>query len=169
MNITIEDIQKKQFATKPRGYDKFEVDTFLEDIMMQMDSTENELNELRQKCSSLYETINVYKQTEDSMKELLMLAKEKKEEIISKANEEAREIIEAAKKKSDEMLGGVDSQIEQLKTETEAMKKEYSKFKAAFEGMLRQQLETLENGIPSDSDNVTFEEKQSAVLTEGIG
>ena len=74
MAISIEDIQKKQFTTRSRGYDKFEVDTFLEDIMMQMDSTENELNDLRRKCSTLYETINVYKQTEDSMKELLLLS-----------------------------------------------------------------------------------------------
>ena len=103
MAISIEDIQKKQFTTRSRGYDKFEVDTFLEDIMMQMDSTENELNDLRRKCSTLYETINVYKQTEDSMKELLLLAKEKKEEIISKANEQAQEIIDAAKAKASEM------------------------------------------------------------------
>jgi len=66
MAITIEDIQKKQFSTRSRGYDKFEVDTFLEDIIMQMEQMDSELEELRRKCSSLYETINVYKQTEDS-------------------------------------------------------------------------------------------------------
>ena len=118
MAISIEDIQKKQFTTRSRGYDKFEVDTFLEDIMMQMDSTENELNDLRRKCSTLYETINVYKQTEDSMKELLLLAKEKKEEIISKANEQAQEIIDAAKAKASEMTNGLDTRLEQLKAET---------------------------------------------------
>ena len=78
MAITVDDIQKKQFSTRSRGYDKFEVDTFLEDIMMQMEQTETELDELRSKRSSLYETINVYKQTEDSMKEVLLIAKERR-------------------------------------------------------------------------------------------
>lgn len=149
MAISIEDIQKKQFTTRSRGYDKFEVDTFLEDIMMQMDSTENELDDLRRKCSALYETINVYKQTEDSMKELLLLAKAKKEDIISKANEQAEEIIKTAKEKASEMTNGLDAKLEQLKAETEAMKKEYSTFKQAFENMLKTQLTSLENAEAS--------------------
>lgn len=166
MAITIEDIQKKQFTTRSRGYDKFEVDTFLEDIMMQMDSTENELNELRQKCSTLYETINIYKQTEDSMKELLMLAKEKKEDIISKANAQAEEIVSAAKEKASDMMNGLDVQLEQLKVETEAMKNEYNTFKARFEEMLKAQLDYLERSAdvevaPADT---TFAEKQAAVF-----
>lgn len=158
MAISIEDIQKKQFTTRSRGYDKFEVDTFLEDIMMQMDSTESELDDLRRKCSALYETINVYKQTEDSMKELLLLAKAKKEDIISKANEQAEEIIKTAKEKASEMTNGLDAKLEQLKTETEAMKKEYSTFKQAFENMLKTQLTSLENAEAS-----SFAEKTTVI------
>ena len=163
MAISIEDIQKKQFTTRSRGYDKFEVDTFLEDIMMQMDSTENELNDLRRKCSTLYETINVYKQTEDSMKELLLLAKEKKEEIISKANEQAQEIIDAAKAKASEMTNGLDTRLEQLKAETETMKKEYDTFKAKFEDMLTAQLDHLKHNADADSIVSSFEEKSAVV------
>ena len=163
MAISIEDIQKKQFTTRSRGYDKFEVDTFLEDIMMQMDSTENELNDLRRKCSTLYETINVYKQTEDSMKELLLLAKEKKEEIISKANEQAQEIIDAAKAKASEMTNGLDTRLEQLKAETETMKKEYDTFKAKFEDMLTAQLDYLKHNADADSIAASFEEKSADV------
>ena len=149
MAISIEDIQKKQFTTRSRGYDKFEVDTFLEDIMMQMDSTENELNDLRRKCSTLYETINVYKQTEDSMKELLLLAKEKKEEIISKANEQAQEIIDAAKAKASEMTNGLDTRLEQLKAETTQEKivdnvlAKYDADRTAVEDDVKMVLDTL--------------------------
>lgn len=163
MAISIEDIQKKQFTTRSRGYDKFEVDTFLEDIMMQMDSTENELDDLRRKCSALYETINVYKQTEDSMKELLLLAKEKKEDIISKANEQAQEIIDTAKAKASEMTNGLDSKLEQLKAETEAMKKEYTAFKQAFENMLKTQLTSLESSEKTVAETASFAERSSVL------
>ena len=144
MAITVDDIQKKQFSTRSRGYDKFEVDTFLEDIMMQMEQTETELDELRSKCSSLYETINVYKQTEDSMKEVLLIAKEKKDDIIDKANEEAEKIVADAKAKADEMLNGMDVQIEMLKKQTEDMKAQYVDFKTKFEELLKSQLDAMD-------------------------
>ena len=144
MAITVDDIQKKQFSTRSRGYDKFEVDTFLEDIMMQMEQTETELDELRSKCSSLYETINVYKQTEDSMKEVLLIAKEKKDDIIDKANEEAEKIVADAKTKADEMLNGMDVQIEMLKKQTEDMKAQYADFKTKFEELLKSQLDAMD-------------------------
>lgn len=144
MAISIDEIQKKQFSKRSRGYDIFEVDTFLEDIMMQMEQTESQLDELREKCSSLYETINVYKQTEDSMKEILVIAKGKGDEIIAKANDEANAIIESAKQKADEMLGGMDKQIEQLRIEGEKMKQQYSEFKNKFEELLKTQLDSIE-------------------------
>lgn len=144
MAISVDEIQKKQFSKRSRGYDIFEVDTFLEDIMMQMEQTESQLDELREKCSSLYETINVYKQTEDSMKEILVIAKGKGDEIIAKANDEANAIIESAKKKADEMLGGMDKQIEQLRIEEEKMKQQYSEFKNKFEELLKTQLDAIE-------------------------
>lgn len=144
MAITVDDIQKKQFSTRSRGYDKFEVDTFLEDIMMQMEQTETELDELRSKCSSLYETINVYKQTEDSMKEVLLIAKEKKDDIIDKANEEAEKIVADAKAKADEMLNGMDVQIEMLKKQTEDMRAQYADFKTKFEELLKSQLDAMD-------------------------
>lgn len=144
MAISIDEIQKKQFSKRSRGYDIFEVDTFLEDIMMQMEQTESQLDELREKCSSLYETINVYKQTEDSMKEILVIAKGKGDEIIAKANDEANAIIESAKQKADEMLGGMDKQIEQLRIEGEKMKQQYSEFKNKFEELLKTQLNSIE-------------------------
>lgn len=144
MAISIDEIQKKQFSKRSRGYDIFEVDTFLEDIMMQMEQTESQLDDLREKCSSLYETINVYKQTEDSMKEILVIAKNKGDEIIAKANDEANAIIESAKQKADEMLGGMDKQIEQLRIEGENMKRQYSEFKNKFEALLKTQLDAIE-------------------------
>lgn len=145
MAISIDEIQKKQFSKRSRGYDVFEVDTFLEDIMMQMEQTESQLEELREKCSSLYETINVYKQTEDSMKEILVIAKEKGDEIIAKANIEAQEIIDSAKQKADEMLGGMDKEIQKLRDDSERMKTQYFDFKTKFEELLKTQLTAVEN------------------------
>ena len=144
MAITIEDIQKKQFSTRSRGYDKFEVDTFLEDIIMQMEQMETELEELRRKCSSLYETINVYKQTEDSMKEILVIAKEKKDEIIEGANQQAQSIVAEAQAKAEELMGGMDERVQALAAREQELKTNYLEFKAQLEAMLKTQLTVVE-------------------------
>ena len=144
MAITIEDIQKKQFSTRSRGYDKFEVDTFLEDIIMQMEQMDSELEELRRKCSSLYETINVYKQTEDSMKEILVIAKEKKDEIIEGANQQAQSIVAEAQAKAEELMGGMDERVQALAAREQELKTNYLEFKAQLEAMLKTQLTIVE-------------------------
>ena len=150
MAITIEDIQKKQFSTRSRGYDKFEVDTFLEDIIMQMEQMDSELEELRRKCSSLYETINVYKQTEDSMKEILVIAKEKKDEIIESANQQAQAILDDAQTKANELMGGMDERVKEIAQRELELKTNYIEFKTQLEAMLKAQLTAIEefdNGV----------------------
>ena len=150
MAITVDDIQKKQFSTRSRGYDKFEVDTFLEDIMMQMEQTETELDELRSKCSSLYETINVYKQTEDSMKEILVIAKEKKDEIIEGANQQAQAILDEAQAKANDLMGGIDERVNAIMQKELELKTNYIEFKTQLEAMLKAQLTAIEdfdNGV----------------------
>ena len=150
MAITIEDIQKKQFSTRSRGYDKFEVDTFLEDIIMQMEQMDSELEELRRKCSSLYETINVYKQTEDSMKEILVIAKEKKDEIIEGAKQQAQAIVDEAQAKANELMGGIDERVNAIAQKELELKTNYIEFKTQLEAMLKAQLTAIEefdNGV----------------------
>lgn len=150
MAITIEDIQKKQFSTRSRGYDKFEVDTFLEDIIMQMEQMDSELEELRRKCSSLYETINVYKQTEDSMKEILVIAKEKKDEIIEGANQQAQAILDEAQAKANDLMGGIDERVNAIMQKELELKTNYIEFKTQLEAMLKAQLTAIEdfdNGV----------------------
>ncbi len=144
MAVTVDDIKNKQFTTRSRGYDKFEVDTFLEDIIIQLEQSEGELEELRRKCSSLYETINVYKQTEDSMKEILVIAKSKSDELVAKANAQAEEIVAEARKKADEAVGGMDFQVEQLRREGDRLKAQHAEFKEKLGQLLRAQMESLE-------------------------
>jgi len=115
--------------------------------MEQMDS---ELEELRRKCSSLYETINVYKQTEDSMKEILVIAKEKKDEIIEGANQQAQAILDDAQTKANELMGGMDERVKEIAQRELELKTNYIEFKTQLEAMLKAQLTAIEefdNGV----------------------
>ncbi len=157
MGVTIEDIQNKEFTVRPRGCDRFEVDSFLEDIMLQMQTTEEELGALRDQCAALYDTINTYKRTEESMKELLLLAQQKSDSIIADANAEAEKIVSAAKAKADELSNGLDVYVAQLRAEAEAMKNEYTTYKTKFEEMIKAQLTALNMDIATTTASSPFD------------
>ncbi len=157
MGVTIEDIQNKEFTIRPRGCDRFEVDSFLEDIMLQMQTMEEELEELRTKCASLYDTINTYKRTEESIKEILVIAREKGDNIVEKANEEAEGIINDAKAKAEELESGLNAHIAELQAQAEAMKNEYKSYRKKFEDMIKAQLTALNINIAPTTASSPFD------------
>ena len=81
MNITPLEIRQKAFETHFRGYDKDEVDAFLlslsqewerlngnmRDHQIRMESTEKELNKLREVESSLFKTLKTAEDTSNNM------------------------------------------------------------------------------------------------------
>ena len=143
MSVTKEDIQNKEFSTKTKGYDKYEVDVFLDEIIDTFIAKEKEIESLQQKCSELYEKINSYKSMDSSLVEMFAIAKMKSDEVIQQANQQAEEIVKSAKEKGDAMISGVSQELENLKAETEKMKNQYHIFCIKFEAMLQNQLKLL--------------------------
>ena len=143
MAVTKTDIGNKEFSTKSKGYDQYEVDVFLDEIIDTLNEKDREIESLQSKCSELYEKINSYKSMDASLVELYAIAKMKSDEIVVQANRQAEEIINAAKEKGDSMLAEVNAELEQLKGETEKVQNEYQIFRIKFEALLQNQLNLL--------------------------
>ena len=126
--LTVQDIKKRKFSKKLKGYDVEEVKKFIEDMLIFITSLkkeldkneakinlkENELKTLNEENNSLKESIKnleinmekyssenkeyeqkikVYIEREDSIKEVMFLAKKTGDEIIEKAETEAKDIV----------------------------------------------------------------------------
>ena len=79
--VTVELISNKEFSIESRGYNKQEVDNFLDDICEEMERMETEIKDLRQKTTVVHSApapaaaSGVSAQEESSFREILEMAR----------------------------------------------------------------------------------------------
>jgi DivIVA domain-containing protein len=83
------DIQEKVFTRAVRGYKEEEVNEFLDEITVDLDSLLNELRETREENSRLVDELQRLKTTEGSVAETLQAAKSLMTDISASAEKRA--------------------------------------------------------------------------------
>ena len=148
--ITADMITEKEFSIESRGYNKDEVDTFLDLICEEMDRLNNEIQDLRQKTTivrpsaSAAEAAGVSREDEGRFREILEMAATVKEETIRKAREDAEAIRLKAETEANERLNGLAEEREDLEKEVAALKETALEYRRKFEELLHAQQDALE-------------------------
>ena len=149
--ITADMIAEKEFGIESRGYNKDEVDTFLDLICEEMDRLNNEIADLRQKTTIVRpstpapETSGVMsREDETKFREILEMAATVKEETIRKAREDAEAIRLKAETEANERLNGLAEERDGLEKEVAALKEAAADYRRKFEELLNAQQEALE-------------------------
>lgn len=139
MKITPLEIRQKNFEKVFRGYDKDEVQAFLnslshewerlldeyKEIKIKLEATQNEVEKLRQVESSLFKTLktaedtgaNMIEQANKAAELKMREAKMESEQTIMEANSRATSIIENAQKTSQQMLADMMDAIKSLEND----------------------------------------------------
>ena len=90
------DIQEKVFTKAVRGYKEEEVNEFLDEITVDLDSLLNELRETREENSRLVDELERLKSTEGSVVETLQAAKSLMTDISASAEKRAEILLKNA-------------------------------------------------------------------------
>ena len=147
--ITADMIAEKEFTVESRGYNRDEVDTFLDLICEEMDRLNNEIQDLRQKTtivrpSAPAQDTAVSREDESKFREILEMAATVKEETIRKAKEDAEAIRLKAETEANERLNGLAEEREDLEKEVAALKETALEYRRKFEELLHAQQDALE-------------------------
>ena len=148
--ITADTIVNKEFRIDSRGYNKDEVDNFLDEICEEFDRLNNEIQDLRQKTTIVrssapeQETSGVSKEDEDKFREILEMAAKVKDETIRKAREDAEAIRQKAENEANERLNGLAEERKDLEKEVAALKETAAEYRRQFEELLHAQQDALE-------------------------
>ena len=140
--ITADIIAEKEFTIESRGYNKDEVDTFLDLIC--------EIQDLRQKTTIVRtpapaaEAGGASREDEGRFREILEMAATVKEETIRKAREDAEAIRLKAETEANERLNGLAEEREELEKEVAALKETAAEYRRKFEELLHAQQDALE-------------------------
>ena len=166
--ITISVIESKQFSMKPRGYDKDEVDAFLDDICDEMERMNNEILSVRQQLRDAQAAAArpapkpaftpapapqpavpapIAAQPKDANAELisiLEIANRVKDETLAEAKKQAEQIVSEAEDKARDQLNGLTEERDSLTQQVEALRKSAADYRTRFTDLLKAQQEALE-------------------------
>ena len=146
--ITVDLISTKEFSLESRGYNRQEVDNFLDDICEEMERMEAEIKDLRQKTTIVKPAApaaaGMSAQDENSFREILEMARKVKDDTIQKAREDAEAIRVKAETEAQERLDGLSGEREALNRQLDELKAAAKAYRKDFEALLQAQQEALE-------------------------
>ena len=117
MKMTPLDIQQVGFKVKLRGYDRREVDAFLDALTQDYESLLKENNTFKEKTADLEIQILEYKKKEATLNNTLMKAQDLVEEMKGHAQREGELIIKEAKLKAEETAKVARERLAELRRE----------------------------------------------------
>ena len=176
--ITAKDIQRKKFEKVKFGYSPEEVDDFLSQIENDIRVMQQELDDSNEKMQLLADKVREYKESEEDLKNALLLAQKQARQVVAEAQEKAA-AIEAEAKASvssvkEQAIQDADAQLhsltERLNKEAAALvntQQQVSEFKRTLFDMYKEHLELIsrlpENADAFGSDEDSDEETEEIV------
>lgn len=156
--LTPMEIHNKEFNRRGRnGYDRYEVDSFLDQIVDNYGDALDENVDLKNKIVSLQDSLNAkdqeianlqgevdkLKQRESEVNEVLVSARKSAKEIRDSAQAEADKLIANAKSQAETDTKFEKQQSETLSKDYDRLKEEVGNFRAHLQDMLKKQIDSL--------------------------
>lgn len=104
MKITPLDIQQMVFRTKFRGYDREEVNRFLEELAQTVESLNRDNAMLRERVAMTEQQVSELKRTETTLSNTLVAAQSLADDVKRSANRDAELIVKEAELKAGEVV-----------------------------------------------------------------
>ncbi len=141
--ITPMDLRTKTFKKAINGYDKKEIDDYMELLLADYEKIYKQSVETTDKINTLTKLLDSYKAMEDTMKNSLIVAQTTAEELTKNAREKADLTIEEANVKAKEIIAEANSEVSKIQTQIAELKTAMELYKSRAVGMLNAQIEVV--------------------------
>jgi cell division initiation protein len=150
MAITPIDILHIKFKNALRGYNKQQVDEFLQMVRESLEEALNAKAELQRKVECLEAEIKRVREIESTMTNALTLAQRTADELRTNAHRQAEMIMREAEQERVRMMADVQRDSERLRSEIALLQAARDRFEIEFRTMLTAYLEWLDRGLPTE-------------------
>lgn len=144
MKITPIDLRKQEFRKTLQGYDRHEVNAFLEMVANELEEFLKEHAALTERIRDLDGKIEDYRKMEKTLQETLLSAQKTVDELRKNAEKEAELILRNARVEADGIVAEAKNDISQLRVEISSLRSEREAFLSQFEGLIQAQKRFLE-------------------------
>src|ERR1700733_13196885 len=119
--VTIVDIQHKTFKRALQGYDRTEVDQFLDELIETLEDEATARAALEAEIADLKERISHFKAMEESLQSTLLLAQRTAHATKAAPHKEADLIKQEARLQSEREIGSLGDKVEEARREHQRM------------------------------------------------
>jgi cell division initiation protein len=150
--ITIVDIQHKEFKKSLQGYDRNEVNEFLDEIIEALEDENQVRTALQGEIADLRERLSHFKAMEESLQSTLLLAQRTADEVKAAAHKEADLIKQEARIAAEREFSTLSDRIDETRREAQRHHDTADKAKSELRSLLMSHLALLErspNAVPA--------------------
>jgi cell division initiation protein len=142
--ITIIDIQHKEFKKTLQGYDRNEVNEFLDEIIETLEDENTMRTALQGEIAELRERLSHFKTMEESLQSTLLLATRTADEVKAAAHKEADLIKQEARLTAEREISALSARIEEARREADRHQDTAEKAKSELRSLLMSHLSLIE-------------------------
>jgi len=146
--ITPIDIQHKSFKKALQGYDRAEVDAFLDEIIETLEDGAQHRAALEAEVGDLKERISHFKAMEESLQKTLVLAQRTADETKASAHKEADLIREKARLEAEREIANYNDAIADVRRDHQRAIEANEKARSELRSLLMSHLALVERGGP---------------------
>jgi cell division initiation protein len=150
MDTTPLDLRKQEFGRQLRGYNRTEVDTFLDMVASEMENLTKKRNELEGELRRLSARLEDYKNIENTLQSTLLTSQRQAEEMIKNAEERAELILRRAKLESDKLYDKAHRELSRLRAKIADLQGLKESFAVRVKSLLETHQRLIEEAIKED-------------------
>ena len=169
--ITIIDIQHKEFKKSLQGYDRNEVNEFLDEIIETLEDENSMRTALQGEIAELRERLSHFKTMEESLQSTLLLAQRTADEVKAAAHKEADLIKQEARLTAEREVSGLSARIDESRREAQRHQDTAEKAKSELRSLLMSHLSLIERtpAVPAGPAAAGPTEAPAASASEAAG
>ena len=134
----------EKFNTAFSGYNKEEVNKFIDDVIKQVETMINNMKSKDLEIERLKAELEHYKNLEDTFNRALIIAEDAGEQIKISAKSESTRVLEDAKRNADRIINNALVKAEQTTRDVERLRRNVITFKRRLKDILETQMELLD-------------------------
>ncbi len=146
----------KKFDTVFRGYDKYQVQRFLDDVIKNYEALLNKSKKTEEENKKLIEQIAYYQRIEETMNRAIYNAENAGDQIKSTARKEAETLITQARHNANRIINDALLKAERAQNHADQLKRNTNILKRRLRQIIENQLEVIE-----EIDSVDFSDVDS--------
>ena len=135
----------RKFNTSISGYNKIEVNNFVNEVTQEYESMLNKLKQQEQEIENLKKELVKYQNMEQTLNRALVVAEDASNQIKRVARDEAKGVIEDAKRNASRIVNDALLKADKIEQDAETLKRRVVIFKRRLRSVVDEQIEFIDS------------------------